>query len=170
MITVGHFYKTKNNFYYLRASGDKANLALLEKFLLSFTVSPKPEAQLIGVGGRLELPPIPYNSTATDMVNKSDDKTANDKTDFTRKALIYLRPSPPYTEGARRASVQGTVAIRCLLSSSGRVTSLELLKKLDPGLDKNALAAARKIYFLPAKKGGRLVSQWIQVEYEFHLF
>jgi TonB family protein len=86
------------------------------------------------------------------------------------KARILSRPEPQYTEEARKNQVSGTVVLRAVFSSSGQVTNIRTVSGLPHGLTERAIAAARQIRFSPAMKGGRAVSQYIQIEYNFNLY
>jgi TonB family protein len=86
------------------------------------------------------------------------------------KARILSRPEPQYTEDARKNQVSGTVVLRAVFSSSGQVTNIRTVSGLPHGLTERAIAAARQIRFTPAMKGGRAVSQYIQIEYNFNLY
>jgi protein TonB len=86
------------------------------------------------------------------------------------KARILSRPEPQYTEEARKNQVSGTVVLRAVFSSSGQVTNIRTVSGLPNGLTERAIAAARQIRFSPAMKGGRAVSQYIQIEYNFNLY
>lgn len=97
------------------------------------------------------------------------DKTYSPR-EVTHKARIIWRPEPIYTETARRNEVTGTVVIRAVFSSSGQVTNLRVVSGLRDGLTENSVEAARSIRFFPAVKDGRVVSQYVQIEYNFNLF
>ncbi|HEX8709859.1 MAG TPA: energy transducer TonB [Pyrinomonadaceae bacterium] len=87
-----------------------------------------------------------------------------------RRVQVLRRVEPVYTEEARGHRVSGTVVLRALFSSTGRVTDVSVLRGLPDGLTKQAIAAARQIEFMPAIKDGRPVSQYIQIEYNFNLY
>jgi TonB family protein len=88
----------------------------------------------------------------------------------TRKATMIWRPEPIYTEEARRNQVSGTVVLRAVFHSSGQVTNIRVMSGLADGLTEKAVEAARSIRFFPAVKDDRLVSQYIQIEYNFNLY
>ena len=87
-----------------------------------------------------------------------------------QRARLLLKPEPQYTEEARRNSITGTVMLRVVFSSFGRVEQIRALQTLPFGLTEKAIAAARQIKFVPATKGGRPVSVWMQLEYNFNLY
>jgi TonB family protein len=88
----------------------------------------------------------------------------------TTKARVLAKPEPQYTEAARKYSITGAVVLRGVISTEGRLTSIRILKRLPHGLTQAAVAAAKQIKFTPAVKDGLTVSQFIQLEYNFHLY
>ena len=87
-----------------------------------------------------------------------------------QRARLISKPEPQYTEEARRNQVTGTVMLRVVFSSSGQVEQIRAVSPLPFGLTERAIAAARQIKFVPAAKGGRPVSVWMQLEYNFNLY
>jgi TonB family protein len=87
-----------------------------------------------------------------------------------QRARLLLKPEPQYTEEARRNQITGTVMLRVVFSSLGQVEQIRALQTLPFGLTEKAIAAARQIKFVPATKGGRPVSVWMQLEYNFNLY
>lgn len=90
--------------------------------------------------------------------------------EVTQKVRILSKPEPQYTEAARKNQVTGTVVIRAVFSASGEVTNIRTIRSLPDGLTEKAIAAARQIRFEPARKDGRVVSQYVQIEYNFNLY
>ena len=89
---------------------------------------------------------------------------------MTRKAIITFKPEPGFTEDARKNNVTGLVRIRAVLSASGEVTSISVVKGLPDGLTEKAIEAARQIKFRPAQKDGHTVSQYVVLEYNFNIY
>jgi len=90
--------------------------------------------------------------------------------DLARKATIVWNPQPDYTENARKAGIQGVVRISAVLSARGNVINIIAQNSLPDGLTEKAIEAARHITFLPAEKEGKLVSQYVTLEYNFHIY
>jgi TonB family protein len=90
--------------------------------------------------------------------------------EVTQRALITFKPEPGFTEEARKNNVTGLVRIRAILSASGEVTGLSVVKGLPDGLTEKAISAARQIKFRPAQKDGRAVSQYVVLEYNFNIY
>ena len=89
--------------------------------------------------------------------------------EVTRPAVMIYKPQPPYTARAKETRVSGTIKLRVVLSPSGEVTGIDVLKALGGGLTEGATEVARLIKFLPAEKDGQLVPQYVEVEYNFVL-
>lgn len=85
-------------------------------------------------------------------------------------ARITDKPEPVYTKEARKHQVEGTVILRCVFRSSGKVTDIKVIQGLPNGLTERAIKAAKKIRFTPAMKDGHPVSMWMQLEYTFNLY
>jgi TonB family protein len=88
--------------------------------------------------------------------------------DVDRRARILSKPEPLMTEAAKRNKTVGTVVMRVIFAASGEVTSIRVVQGLPDGLSESAVVAARHIKFQPAMKDGRIVSQYIQLEYNFN--
>ncbi|HEV7904777.1 MAG TPA: TonB family protein [Pyrinomonadaceae bacterium] len=88
----------------------------------------------------------------------------------TTKADILSKPEPLYTEEARHKQISGMVRLRMVLSFDGKVRHILVLKALKGGLTEMAVNAARGIKFKPAIKDGRPVSQFVTIEYNFHIY
>ena len=89
---------------------------------------------------------------------------------MTRKAVLTYKPEPGFTEGARKFDVNGAVRLRGILSTTGEVTNISVIKGLPHGLTEKAIAAARQVRFTPAQKDGRAVSQYVVLEYNFNIY
>jgi TonB family protein len=88
----------------------------------------------------------------------------------TTRAKVLSKPEPQYTEAARKYSITGTVALKAVISTDGRITSIQVLKRLPHGLTQASVAAAKKSIFTPATKDGLTVPQFVQLEYNFNLY
>ncbi len=68
---------------------------------------------------------------------------------------ILSKPTPAYTEDARKARVEGEVLLEVVLEASGHVRVLRVVRGLGHGLDESAVRAAEKINFKPAMRDGQ---------------
>ena len=85
------------------------------------------------------------------------------------RARMTAKPKPSYTKEARQIGVQGFVTLKVLLSASGKISRVRVVKALRAGLTESAIRAACKIEFKPALKDGQPVSEWVTAEYVFRL-
>jgi TonB family protein len=107
---------------------------------------------------------------STVLLIQETGKTIFKSKEVTERARVITKPEPQYTESARQHSVHGTVVLRAVFAADGKVKHLSVITGLPDGLTERALAAARAIKFVPAKKDGRPVSMWMQLEYNFDLY
>jgi TonB family protein len=82
---------------------------------------------------------------------------------------VRHRPEPEYSEKARRAKLQGTVVLQCIVGVDGHVSQIEIKKPLGMGLDEQAVKAIQKWTFEPARHAGQPVPVLVSVEVNFRL-
>lgn len=70
-------------------------------------------------------------------------------------AEILSKPTPAYTDEARRMRVEGEVLLQVVLEASGHVRVLKVVRGLGHGLDQSAVRAAEQISFKPALRDGQ---------------
>ncbi len=78
-------------------------------------------------------------------------------------------PNPQYTEVARKARIQGTVIVECVVDCNGIPVNLRILKGLPMGLNETTLDAVSRWRFQPAMLDGRPVSVWYNLTVNFRL-
>jgi periplasmic protein TonB len=83
---------------------------------------------------------------------------------------IISKPRPGYTDAARQANIQGVVILRVTFNANGSIGSISPVKGLPSGLTEQAIAAARRISFEPAKVNGIGQSVTKQIEYTFSIY
>ena len=86
------------------------------------------------------------------------------------KARIRSKPNPRYTEEARRRDVSGRVVLSVVLCRTGEVGDPEVIEGLPAGLSEEAIKAARRIKFEPARKDDERVNVRVSVVYHFNLY
>ena len=87
--------------------------------------------------------------------------------DVTRPVPINS-PQPRYTEEARRLKLEGSISLVVLVTESGDVDSVVLIRGLGNVLDQQAIEAARELKFSPALKNGNPVPFWTKVMVGFN--
>lgn len=84
-------------------------------------------------------------------------------------AQIVSKPKPAYTDEARSRRVEGEVVLEVLFSAAGVSRVLRVVKGLGSGLDEEAVHAAEKIVFKPARRDGQPVDFTATVRITFNL-
>ena len=79
-------------------------------------------------------------------------------------------PSPEYSEKARKKKINGIVIVAMIVTAEGQVRDLKVIKSVDEGLDRQALAAVRAWKFEPATKDGKPVAVHLRTEVNFRLY
>jgi TonB family protein len=82
---------------------------------------------------------------------------------------IVSKPTPSYTEEARKLRLEGEVLLRVQFLTSGEVRILKVLQGLGHGLDEQAMHAAERIKFKPAEHGGQQIDSEATVHIIFEL-
>jgi len=68
---------------------------------------------------------------------------------------VLFKPSPQYTEEARRLRVEGEVVLSVVFQANGTLRVVGVVKSLGHGLDQMAEQAASQIRFKPAEEAGK---------------
>ena len=82
---------------------------------------------------------------------------------------ILSKPTPRYTEEARRLHVQGEVVLSVVFQANGTLRVVGVLKSLGHGLDQMAEEAALQIRFKPAERSGKPTDFPATLRIEFRL-
>jgi TonB family protein len=106
---------------------------------------------------------------------RADDTISGDRIysvgqDNTKAPVSIYTPEPDYSDAARKAKFQGTVALTIVVDKGGRVARVRLDKALGFGLDENALQALSIWRFAPAIRNGQPVAVEMSTEFSFNLY
>jgi TonB family protein len=82
---------------------------------------------------------------------------------------VVSKSEPEYTEGARRARLEGTVVLSLVVGEDGAPNRLAAIKSVGFGLDEKAIEAVRKWQFAPGQKDGKPVPVLATIQVNFHL-
>jgi TonB family protein len=86
-----------------------------------------------------------------------------------RPVEIVFKPTPEYTDEARRGRIEGIVTLDLEFTAAGDVRVLRVVRGLGHGLDEAAERAALRIRFTPAQSDGRAVDSRATVHITFRL-
>jgi TonB family protein len=68
--------------------------------------------------------------------------------------IIVSKPTPLYTEEARKMHIEGEVVLQVVFEASGKLRVSRIIHGLGHGLDESAVEAAQQIRFKPAMRNG----------------
>jgi TonB family protein len=78
-------------------------------------------------------------------------------------------PTPPYSEDAKRAEIEGTVILWAVIGTDGRAHDIRVTRVVGHGLDGEAIETLKQWKFKPATSKGTPVPAAISVQMFFHL-
>jgi TonB family protein len=84
-------------------------------------------------------------------------------------AEILSKPTPVYTQEARKLHIEGEVLLEVILSASGTLRVVRVVRGLGHGLDDTAAQAAEQIRFKPATRNGRPADSTVVLHIVFQL-
>jgi TonB family protein len=84
-------------------------------------------------------------------------------------AEIISKPTPVYTQEARRLRIEGEVLLEVVLEASGNLRVVRVVRGLGHGLDDNAVKAAEQIRFKPATRNGQPADSTVVLHIIFEL-
>lgn len=103
-------------------------------------------------------------------IKKDNGSNIYPQTGVTTKAVITYKPQPEYSGKARDNGIEGVVRISAILGADGKVHSIRPITVLPYGLTANSIKTTLKLKFRPAMKDGKLVSQYVTLEYNFRIY
>jgi protein TonB len=100
-------------------------------------------------------------------VSSPDARDIFGASEVSKRARVLEAPAAEPTAEARAAKAKGDVRLRLVLAADGTVKHVFPVRSRGRGLTEAAVEAARRIRFKPAVRGGRPVSQFITLVYDF---
>jgi TonB family protein len=82
---------------------------------------------------------------------------------------ILAKPTPVYTEEARRLKIEGEVLLQVTFTANGQIKVLNVVRGLGHGLDEAAVTAAQKIRYKPALRDGQPVDSTATLHIVFQI-
>jgi len=154
------FFVTPKHCYLLTLASRDASHPAIARFLASFKLG----------SNRSDLGTLVPKREDVSIASNIDLGLVLKNKEVARKAGIISKPEPIYTELARKNGVKGTVTLKAIFDTSGKVFVPEVVEGLKDGLTEEAIEAAKNIRFLPAEKDGKPVTVQVQIEYNFDLY
>jgi TonB family protein len=115
----------------------------------------------------VELTPVMFNTArATQGTARAD---AAPPAPRVTPVEVLSKPTPIYTEEARKLKIEGDVLLEVEFSCTGTIRILRVVRGLGYGLDEAAVRAAQQIRFKPAHDSGQPVDSRATVNIIFRL-
>jgi TonB family protein len=107
--------------------------------------------------------------TAQQVAANTGKHVADNTAEPTTPVEILYKPTPVYTDEARKLNLEGEVLLEVMFRADGQLTVNRVLRGLGHGLDDAAVNAAGKIKFKPAQRNGTPVDSTAVVHVLFRL-
>jgi TonB family protein len=82
---------------------------------------------------------------------------------------ILAKPTPVYTDEAKKLHIEGEVLVEVMFTAKGTVRVLRVIRGLGHGLDEAAISAAERIRYKPAQRDGQAVDSNATLHIVFQL-
>ena len=82
---------------------------------------------------------------------------------------VLEKVEPNYTDEARAAKIEGTVALSVVVGTDQRARDIKIIKSLDSGLDANAIKSIKAWKFQPGTKDGKPVAVRARIDVNYRL-
>ena len=117
---------------------------------------------------RVRLVPGPPSSGPLRAAEPAPGAVFRPGTDIVNPRLLR-EVRPQYTAEALRAKITGTVFLEMVVLPDGTVGDVRITRSLDPGLDEEAVKAARQWVFEPGTRLGEPVAVQVNLALDFNL-
>jgi TonB family protein len=170
-------YRNKR-WFELSVQSAEGQTAAGEKFLASLETGGESAGIPIGPGAEKTFGDDPAaHLVDAETVDEKGEKTNAGKRPLYKAAAetdapltLAIKPRASYTEAARQAGIQGTVVLKVVFMANGGIGSVVVVRGLPLGLTEEAVKAAVKMFFLPARRAGARYSVVKTVEYNFSIY
>lgn len=165
VVKIDH-YVVKDRLYVIKTYSDTEK----EAISLAFRQSVR-----LAAGSEIVAPNAPKDAKTTSLpkileisVSEEDTQILSPK-DVDREAIVIQAPRPSFTLEQRQGRAWVLIKLRLLLSATGKVTDVTVISSSGKMIERPAIETAKRTIFIPAQKGGRLVSTYKEVEYKWEL-
>lgn len=112
-----------------------------------------------------------FSATLSFAQNSVEDKNKSETDALNSPVKIIDKPNAAYPNQDKGAiCITGSVILRVTFLDSGKIGKIDVVSGLPYGANENAVEAAKKIKFKPARKNGKVVSVSKIVMYYFGIY
>jgi TonB family protein len=150
----------------------RGDLPKAEEFADSLTLSQGPGGIEVGSGSPQTLGDTGVDTSvvAPSPTPKVDGDAKEPKRDGSEPLMIISKVKAQYTDAARRNKERGNVTLRVTFLANGGIGSIQVIQGLKWGLTEQAIAAARKLVFLPQRLNGAAATTSRPVTFSFNIY
>ena len=105
--------------------------------------------------------------SASLMMHAADGNSATAAPHHWSKPVLVAGKSPVYPREARSRGVEGTVVIEAMVAPDGKLVGAEVVRKVHPALDAEALKAVHSWTFAPARPGSTITGSVLRLPVTF---
>jgi len=151
---------------------DQARASAVDHMVQVLSLSTEPlDPNLFEIPPDYGLSPEPDCSLGPTVVAKLGDGTPVYRAECgISPPRVTYQTEPEFSEEARRKQIGGTVQLSFVVDQFGNVRNIKVERTVNPGLGRNATAAASKWKFKPATRDGQAVAVQTKVEVTFSLY
>jgi TonB family protein len=111
------------------------------------------------------FPPLPPILSST-----SGEKLQRVEVDGAVSSSCFYMPNPPYSEGARKLKLSGSVTAEAVVNTKGELENMRIVHGMIGGLNETTLSTMRSWRCHPALKDGKPVPMLVQFTVNFRLY
>ncbi len=145
----------------------RGDLPKAEEFMRSLDSSSSGDGIAVGEGSEQTLGD---RGVDTSVMVASPTPEAAAKEEGSAPLEIIGKVKAQYTDAARSNKEQGTVTLRVTFLANGGIGNIETINGLKYGLTERAIAAAKKMVFLPQRVKGVAVTTTRPVSFSFNIY
>lgn len=131
----------------------------IQRFLDSLSFSNRMDAEQVGAGAAQIVGDIDTPSEPGNAVNPAS-----------APMISKTQPRPEHTDSAAEMETEGEILVTAQFLADGTVGDVKVIKGLPNGLDDEAIIAARRMAFLPARNNGSRAIVVRQISYNFLVY
>jgi TonB family protein len=123
--------------------------------------------------GKIPLIKLTLDATEFNVSDSTKAESSDKNPEFKGglKALLnFLKDNAQYPTLARESGIQGSVMVQFIISETGRVTDVKVIKGIGGGCDEEAIRLTKLMpNWIPGRKNGKVVECMLEIPVKFQL-
>ena len=174
--SVIKYLQSKDYVYILTAASRTGETPAMKRFFDSLVFKPDAKipagTQKVTAFSELSVTPIEMASASPvkPLIDIKPALSIGDLKGEITPILLITKPSPAYTDAARKKKLSGTASMRVTFTKKGWVARVFVLESPGDELTRQAFFAAIRIKFLPTERNGEPIAIIKPVQYIFSIY